>query len=291
MALTPEVRSSQAGAFALTGGDGVAAPSVQVSQASVMALGIFPTEELRVSSAGALLLVDEHAKDVNVTQATTMVLALGRIKDPNVRAWTFTLDGHDFYVLTVGDQETLVFDVATGEWFTWGSDDLDVFQAKVGINWTGSGRLGNAYGSNVLVGHDTAGTVFLMAPDEATDDHATVGEDIKTAFDRKVTAQTVIDAGYSFPPCFGVQLFGSIGDYDVDVAGADLAVELEYSDDRGQSWVSAGSLTPPSGEFDFRLNWQSLGSMRAPGRLFRVTDRGALQRLDGFEIEDGRQDG
>jgi hypothetical protein len=286
MALTPEVRSSQAGALALTGGEGAAAPDINVSQVAAMALGIFPTEELRVSSVGTLLLVDEHSKDVNVSQATTMVLALGRIKDPNVRAWTFTLDGHDFYVLAVGDEETLVYDASTGEWATWGSDDLDIFQGKVGINWTGSGSLASTYGSNVLVGHDTAGTLFLMSPDEATDDHAAMGDEIKTAFDRRVTAQFVINSGYASVPCYGVQLFGSIGQNAADITSPELNVTLEISDDRGVTWINAGSLTPPADTYSFRLNWQSLGSMEVPGRLFRVTDRGALQRLDGLELED-----
>lgn len=283
MALTPEVRASQAGTLALS----ESSNDVRVSQATSMVLGIFPTEEVRASSAGMLALVDQHTKDVRASQATSMVVALGRISNPNVRAWTFTLDGHDFYVLSVGDEETLVFDVLTNEWFTWGNDDLDVFQGKIGINWTGAGSLPSRYGSNVLVGHDTAGALFLMNPDEATDDHPTEGEDIKTSFQRRVTAQRVINAGYSFPPCYGVQLFGSIGDYDTEVISADLSVTLEFSDDRGKTWLSAGSLTPPLADYDFRLNWQSLGSMRAPGRLFRVTDRGALQRVDGLELEDG----
>lgn len=280
MALTPEVRSSQAGTLSLVEGT---SPELRASQLGTMVLGAFPTEELRASQAGAFVLVAEHTKDIRASQAASLVLARGRILDPRVIAWTFTLDGHDFYVLNIGDLETLIFDVSTGEWYTWGSDDLPVFQGKVGINWTGIGRI-MADRSNVLVGHDSAGTVYLMNPDGDLDDHPTE-ETLKTAFRRRITAQFVVGRGYDFPPCYGVQLYGSIGQNGTELPDADLTVELEYSDDRGNSWQSAGTLSPPDEDFDFRLQWTSLGSMQAPGRLFRVIDEGALKRIDGFEIE------
>jgi hypothetical protein len=45
-----------------------------------------------------------------------------------------------------------------------------------------------------------------------------------------------------------------------------------------------GVLTIQEGDRSFRLEWQSLGSMRAPGRLFTISDYGAMRRVDGLEM-------
>jgi hypothetical protein len=34
------------------------------------------------------------------------------------------------------------------------------------------------------------------------------------------------------------------------------------------------------------LSWYSLGQIQAPGRLFRITDDGAVARIDGMEMND-----
>lgn len=281
MAAAAEVRSSQAGSLVLAE---AVSPEVRAIQAATMVLGIYPTEELRASQAGALVLVDSHSKEVRASQAATMVLARGRVSDPNVRAWTFTLDGHDFYVINVGDLETLVYDATIGDWVTWGNNNDSVFYAKTGINWIGAKGFADEYGSNILVGHDTAGTLMILDPDFQADESPIPDDDRKFDFRRQVTTQTVISPGYSRIPCFGLQAYGSIGDNDADVS--DLTVTLEYSDDRGNTYFNAGTLAVPNDDYDFRLNWRSLGSMQAPGRLFRITDYGAMKRLDGLEMED-----
>jgi hypothetical protein len=93
--------------------------------------------------------------------------------------------------------------------------------------------------------------------------------------------QISIKGGYSSIPCFGVQLYGSIGSGD-----GELTVGLTYSDDRGFSYADAGEITLTPEAYTQRVNWRSLGSMRAPGRLFRITDTGALKRIDGMETDD-----
>lgn len=284
MALTPEVRSTQTGSLALVEGT---SPEVRANQTGVMALGIYPTEELRASNTSVFSLQEEDL-DVSVSNAGVLVLARGRVSDPNVRAWTFTLDGHDFYVINVGDQETLVYDVSVGEWVTWGNDDKKIFYAKTGINWLGAKKLADEYGSNILVGHDTAGTVMILDPRRSVDEFPVPDDPSNpTTYDfrRQVTVQTVVPAGYYSVPCFDVQLHGSIGDNNPE--STNLTVTLEYSDDRGKSYSEAGTLNIPSEDYDFRVNWRSLGSYETPGRLFRFTDFGAIQRLDGINVEDG----
>lgn len=284
MALTPEVRVSNTGTFSLTQ---LTADDLRTTQTGVMTLGSFPAERVDVSNTGVQTLVD-YQKEIRVSNSQVLALAQGRISDPNVRAWTFTLDGHDFYVLNVGDQETLVFDASVGEWVTWGNDERSVFFAKTGINWLGGDKLADTYGSNVLIGHDTAGTVMILDPRKSVDE-SPIPDDVNNPptfnFRRQVTVQTVVPSGYYSVPCYDVQLHGSIGDNDEEANN--LTVTLEYSDDRGKSYTSAGSLTVPSEDYDFRVNWRSLGSYETPGRLFRFTDYGAMKRLDGVNVEDG----
>ena len=87
--------------------------------------------------------------------------------------------------------------------------------------------------------------------------------------------------GYDSTRVFEVQLLGSLGQTD---GISDLEVELLYSDDRGDSYVSAGAITTQDDNYDIRASWRSLGSFRSPGRLFRIEDDGALKRIDSLTV-------
>lgn len=256
----------------------VAATSVDVSQLQILAAANFPSEDLQVSQLAMMAAVTVDTP-VIVSQLQIMVAVLGRTNNPKVRAWPYTLDGHDNFVLHLGSRETLQFDNFSKEWSVYGSDDADTWRASIGFNWTGGRVLTAGYGSDVVVGDDGNGAIYVLAPDEDTDDDAVEGADLQVPFTRKVTGQYVIEGGYDSVPCYGIQLFGSIGQSD------EGAVQLEYSDDRGVTYTDAGSLTIPAGDDDFRLKWPSLGGMKVPGRLFSITDTGAMQRIDGIQME------
>lgn len=256
----------------------VAAVSVRASQAALVAAGIGPADDALVSQA-ALVVAVESSQPVYVSQAALVVAARGRTDQPKVRAWTFTLDAHDYYVLRAANLETFVYDFLAKDWYVWGSNTSDVWKAYTGINWLGGRELADTY-SEVVVGDDLTGALYFLAPNEYEDDDASEGADVPRPFLREVTAQYLIDSGYDSVPCFGVQVFGSVGQ-----TGVDLDVELRVSDDRGQSYTSAGSITLTLGEYSDRLFWPSLGSMVAPGRLFKVLDEGALQRIDFLRME------
>ena len=64
----------------------------------------------------------------------------------------------------------------------------------------------------------------------------------------------------------------------------ETTITLEYSDDAGNTYVSAGDVTVTEGEYKSDVSWLSLGQMNAPGRLFRVKDYGALSRIDDIQI-------
>lgn len=257
---------------------GVGGADVEASQAFVYAATAFPSPFVEVTQAFVAAGVD-NSVDTLVSQAFVFAATLGRTADPRVRAWTFTLDGHDFYVLHLGTVETLVYDTYAQEWYVWGSTTTDIWRAYTGTNWIGGRQLTGVYGSDIVVGDDSIGTLYVLDPESDFDEDAVEGGGLLRAFERQVTAQFVVTSGYSSVPCFGIQAYGSIGQ------GVDgQTVSLEVSDNRGIVYDGMGTPTLDADDYDFRLEWPSLGSMRSPGRLFRITDTGALHRIDGIEM-------
>lgn len=276
MALTPNIRVSQGTTRATV--DGVS-PAVTVSQAVARTVFGYPSDGVVVSQTITRATAQANDQNIRVSMVVARSVVRGRIDDPKVRAWTFTLDGHDYYVLRLGQEETLVFDTLSKEWYVWGSGDSDLWRAYYGVNWIGGRGITAQYGSDVVVGDDGNGSLYVLDHETDVDDDFAFGSEVPRPFTRQITAQHVLIGGYDYIPCFGVQVWGSTGQTVQD------AVQLEFSDDRGVSYQDAGSLTTPVDDYHFRLQWSSLGSMQTPGRLFRITDDGALKRIDGVQME------
>ena len=279
MALTPEVRASQAHVSAISGG---ATAGARISQAFVSAIANFPTAELRASQGMVNAVTGGETAGVQISQAYIQVVCRGRVEDPAVRAWTFTLDGHDFYVIRLGNIETLVYDFHAEQWYVYGSHETDLWRAYTGINWQGGNVLSQTYGTNVLVGDDGNGALYFLDPDGSYDDDAVEGSTVPREFPREVYGQVALRS-FDFIPCFGVQLMGSVG--EMSESGL-TAVTLSTSDDQGHTYDDQGTVTVPNAGYDTRVEWWSLGSFAAPGRLFKVRDLGTLHRIDYLEMID-----
>lgn len=273
-----DVQSSQAQILAATS----ASVDIQSSQALLLAAGIYPAESVETSQLQLMAAVDSSI-DLEVSQVSLLVVGAGRVSDPRLCAWTFTLDGHDYYVLRLGTTTTLVYDTHSEQWYTWGSGSSYLWRAFTGTNWLGGLSAGSAW-SNVVVGDDGNGALYFLGPNSITDDHSLTGEADPQPFVREVTGQVVL-RGYGRTPCFGVELLASIGD---QVDASFTSVNLLVSDDRGHGYVDCGSRSVIADTYDTRLDWRSLGSMSYPGRLFRIRDEGALKRLDGLEMTEQR---
>jgi hypothetical protein len=186
------------------------------------------------------------------------------------------LDGHDFYVLRLGNDGTLVYDVASEQWCVWGSDESQLWRAYNGTNWIEADNQASVFGSNVIVGDDGNGSLYFLNPLSDTDDDAVEGPVIQRPYKRIVQGQ-ITTKGYSSKRVYDVVLEGSIG----SATDANLVtVNLSFSDDRGNTYTDAGDITLTPDDYSVRAHWRSLGSMNMPGRLFRVTDRGSLRRID-----------
>lgn len=259
----------------------------QISQARVYAMYNVPAEFTQASQAFVLTAVDFNPA-IEVAQARVYALARGRTADPVIRAWTFTLDGHDFYVLRLGDNATLIYDLYSEQWVEWTSSDLPIWRASTGLNWLGGARHAAEYGSNILVGDDTYGLLWFLDPDQAYDDNPDPARTPQQlSFPRIVTGQ-VLAKGRQVIPCYGIFLSGD----NYGLSGVDFTPEitLETSDDQGRTFDAHETLTVPA-DFDQALpyEWLSLGQIASPGRIFRVTDNGVYARIDGMEMnDDGR---
>ncbi|MBU6231608.1 hypothetical protein KGP36_02975 [Patescibacteria group bacterium] len=259
------------------------ATKAEVSQAQVLAAASYPTAQTKLSQFQQLTAVQPQPTAYS-SQLSMLAAAIGRVSDPNIRAWTFTLDGHDYYILRLGNLETLVYDNKTQQWYTWASGDGNTWRAYNGCNWLGGMAWANSQGSNVIVGDDGTGTLYFLNPLQDTDDDALYGSARPQPFRREVYGQIAF-RGYGRQPCFGSQLFGSIGD---QTNSSIDTVNLSVSDDKGNTYNDVGTITITPSNFDSRLYWRSLGSMKYPGRLFKFTDYGALRRIDSMEVLDGK---
>ncbi|QDP50604.1 MAG: putative packaged DNA stabilization protein [Prokaryotic dsDNA virus sp.] len=274
MVATPEIRSSQGRVITVT--DAVSTAEVEVTQARTLGVANIPAEHIESTQARLVVPYNKKPEEIQVTQARTLAVVKGRVSDPRVRAWTFTIDGHDFYVLRLGNDETLVYDVYSEQWYVWGSSDTPLWRAYNGTNWLGADGQAALFGSNILVGDDGNGALYFLDPDSDTDDDALDGADVQRSFKRVIQGQ-VTHRGYNSRRMYDVVLEGSIG----DATNEDLVtVNLSFSDDRGNTYNDAGDVTLTQGDYNTRANWRSLGSLTSPGRLLRVTDYGALRRID-----------
>jgi len=254
------------------------ADTVRTPQAYVTALAALPAENVQTSGS-MLAVIAEGNEFVQTSQGFVTALVRGSVSDPKVRAWTFTLDGHDFYILRLGNEETLVYDLTTEQWYSWGTGGNSLWQAYTGINWTGGSRFSSVAGSNVTVGSDGNGSIWFLDPDSDMDE-GLFAESIPAPFLRRVTGQ-VLSKGYSSYRVNQVQLLGSIGSLSDPALNT---ITLSYSDDRGHTYTNASTVTAPAEDYEARVDWRSLGSFRQPGRLFRLEDFGALRRVDSLTM-------
>lgn len=260
----------------------VAGNTASVSQGYVLGIVNEPALQLDISNANVdAVVVNEQT--LSVSQSYVLAIVRGRVADPKVRLWTFTLDNHDYVVIRLGESETYIYDTLSKQWYVWGSGNTSVWKAHTGSNWLAGYAHANDYGSNIVVGDDVNGALYFLDPDSSLDDHNEDGDETPVPFQRVVQGQIKVK-GYDVFPCYGVHLMGSIGKIEeVD----DTTVGLETSDDQGVNYTNRGTVDIPEAEYSTRVHWRSLGSIKLPGRLFKLTDYGVLKRIDSLDMEDG----
>lgn len=275
-----DIRAPQAGIIVTVR---QAAEELRAVQAGNLVAYNIPSLTLAATFAGINVAITETSI-VRVQQAPVLAVVRGSIFNPKLRAWTFDLDGHEFYVINLGNDKTLVFDLTTEKWSWWSWGELERWRVQCGVNWTQSGRVAYDGGSDVVVGDDSIGILWTLSPDQGYDDPLYGGdraEGVKKSFPRAATGQ-VITRGRHFVPCYEVYLTCDPG--EPAFTGAKL--ELFYSDDAGRSYVSAGEIVVEEGNFNQDIVWRSLGQIPAQGRMFRIEDDGAVRQINEMSISD-----
>lgn len=188
------------------------------------------------------------------------------------RTWTFTLDGHKFYVLDLGTQGTLLYDTGTKSWAQ--------FVTTGYFNW--NFRNGTTWGQRIVGGDTDTPQIYEMSPSSMLDGGTLPIVHISTG--------ALIKRTRTYSSLASVRLSLSVGQLD-DATGA--TVLLEFSDDQGKTWTAMNTVALVEGDFNQEIAWQGLGSFAAPGRIFRITDIGGFLRIDGCdaELDDFDEDG
>jgi hypothetical protein len=165
------------------------------------------------------------------------------------RAWAFSMDGHSFYVLTIGNEGTFAFDVSMQNWVLFKTYGRETFRAHVGTQ---------SSGSFIMCGDDTTGDIYTMEAGKSTDN----GE----ILERELTGFVPIIGKPQ--RCNDFTVVMATGQYQ---AGEEPSLMFTWSDDMGNTFESWDFLPlGKTGEFWNRVIARQLGAMHPPGRTFKI---------------------
>jgi hypothetical protein len=280
MVATAGIRASGAYVTSLT----KTSNAIRAAQAFVRVVFNFPSAGVRASNAYVTALT-KTSNTIRTSNAYVTVIVRGRIANPTIRVFTFTMDGHDFYVLRLGDIATLVYDTYSKQWVEWNGSNLPFWRVHTGMNWLGGQLFSTEYGSDVVVGDDTYGLLWFLDPRLAWDESPDIESSAQQIpFDRIVTGQTLA-SGRQYLPCY--VLFVDGDNYGLTADDFVPEIVLEYSDDQGRNFITSDTLgVETDTTVDNPYSWYSLGQIASPGRIFRITDNGVFARVDSMSMND-----
>ncbi len=208
-----------------------------------------------------------------------------------VRTWPTNADGHLFYIINLGTTGTLSYDITSQKWTHWKTDGISYLKPCGGISALipYSGHTSGVTKYLPMAIDNISNQIWWVDPDYNYDD-APGGTNI-------AGIECVVTSGLPArmrenTKCNELYLTGSVGSPGIPSGSPTLSpsvtnprdVLLEYSDDNGETWVSAGGITIVANDFTQEIVWRSLGIIQAPGRLFRITDYNAMKRIDGLDL-------
>lgn len=246
-----------------------------VAQA-VMLVTIRPPQTKGVGAPQSVIVATyEGENPPAVAQAVLLfTYSTGSVVNLTNRAWQFSLDGHTFYVLSLGEEGTFVYDTTTDQWAKWETLGLTTWNMERGTTWKG----------DVIAADKQNAIIWRLDPTSFIDD------DYK-AQTRVITGGLALRQR-TFIQNYAFRVTASVGVTAVPTTDPETlpTVLLEYSDDQGNTFIEREALTLIDGAFEQELQWLSLGVMQAPQRVFRITDVGAIARIGGADAEVAGED-
>lgn len=254
------------------------AAAVNASLGGMLVALNYPSEFVQVAQASVVTAAFATVT-AEVPQAAVMMAGRGRIDNRRLRAWGFPLDGHDLYVLRLGEDATIVFDLTTGQWPDWWGHDLPYWRAHLGQAWTGMGAelFAQGHTTNIVAGDDNWGLLWTLAPEAGADDSPRQDRPA-VPFPRVVMGGTPMQMRER-AQCNAVYVTMSLGEPPL----VGTSVTLRTSDDLGKTWDDHGAIVVEPGSYDQEFAWRSLGLIKHPGRIFSIEDNG-VARIGGADM-------
>jgi hypothetical protein len=177
-------------------------------------------------------------------------------------AWTFVLDGHRFYVASLGPEGDYAYDTVTKQWCQL------ITQGFPGLNF----RHGTMWKTRIMGGDALYPTLYELDPNQPNDESWRPVQHIVTG---GITVRSPEQIGVS-----NFRLTASVG----KLSDATTDVNLTFSDDNGITFVGPFVITLTQGQTNVPLVWDALGSFAAPGRIFQVMDQGGMLSINGADV-------
>lgn len=157
------------------------------------------------------------------------------VPEDSLSAWCFSSEGHEFYVLHLGDAETWVHDLhgPPKRWAKWESPDLSYWRARMGAN----------VGDTVLAADAINATVWAVDPDERYDG------DVVFPWE----GSALIPAAERPQPVSNLVFDMEVGDAPLSGQGSDPTLLLRWSDNGGKTFNEWKSVSMPATGYYNRL--------------------------------------
>lgn len=181
------------------------------------------------------------------------------------RAWTYTLDGHTFYVIDLDAEGTFVYDLISGHWSKFiTTSTTPLWNMAGGAMWNG----------RVTAGDRASNKVWELDPNATLDNGTDKITRVVTGL-MPMNSRNYFSVGAVRLDCSAGALSGS----------GDSQLDLRFSDDLENSWSPTFSLVLIAGDFNEDVSFRSLGSFASPGRVFEFSDTGGLVRINSAAVD------
>lgn len=242
--------------------------SARTTQDAVLVTHRRPVAQTERITQSSLLVLHSLGTSVvaKVTQAALLIAWKSGIPGQvRQRAWTYDLDGHTFYVLDLSKEGTWVYDFSTQKWSKFETPGYGGWNFINGFAWE-SQRL--------VVGGDAINprVNFLDTTSGLDDGWRPVNYIVTGGLPSRDRALKTVGS---------LRLACSAG-YTRD---SSPTMTMRFSDNNGATWSQNYGFNLLSGQYNQRVEWNSLGGFTIPGRVFEFSDQGGLVRIDGAEVE------
>lgn len=189
----------------------------------------------------------------------------------NVRTWGFQLDGHTFYVLHLGMRGTFVYDATTKQWSQWKTQGFPTWNMENGHTW---------YGGRIVGGAEDGPQLLEIDPNGFLDEGFRTVLRIVTGLVSLRGRNRSIDVG-------ALRVAAAMVSENAEFP----RLRIRWSDDDGDTFEEDMVLDLEATTRDQSLDFRSLGTIYAPGRIFQIEDAGALITITDAELDIGDEDG